>query len=96
MRYEPDHAGIAKLLVSDDMGDVMRTVARAGQAFAESIAPDAPPHGAGYVASFDIDVEVQGPNPRQTAILANTSDHAFAVELRDHVLARTADFIEAG
>lgn len=93
MRYTPDHAGIAKLLVSDDMGDAMRTVAQAGAAFAVGIAPI---ESGEYKASFDIDVEVQGPNPRQTAILANTSDHAFAVELRDHVLGRTIDLIEAG
>lgn len=93
MRYVPDHAGVARLLVSDDMGDAMRSVAQAGMALAIS---NSPVESGEYKASFDIDVEVQGPNPRQTAILANTSDHAFAVELRDHVLGRVADFIEAG
>jgi len=91
MRYEPDHGlkGIGGLLVSDDMGDAMRTVAQAGMALAIS---NSPVESGEYKASFDIDVEVQG--DRKTAILANTSDHAFAVELRDHVLGRTVDWIE--
>ena len=94
MRYEANHRGVAQLLVSDGMADAMKDAALAGQFFAESISPDAPPYAAGYVASFDTDVEVQG--DRQTGILANTSGHAFAVELRDHVLGRTADWIEGG
>lgn len=100
MRYEPDHIGTGKLLRGDDMADVVRTVAQAGVVYAVSISPDAPPHGAGYIASFDVEVEIQG--DRQTAVLSNSSDHAVQVEWGarghsgHHVLSRTIDLIEAG
>lgn len=91
MRYVPDHKGVAALLRGDDMGDVVYAAGDLGAVYAASISPV---ESGDYISSFGVDTEVQG--DRQTAILHNDSDHAFAVELRDHVLARTADWIERG
>ena len=97
MRYEPDRAGVAALLKAPEMGDAMKAIAEAGRAYAVSISPV---ESGEYKALFDVDVEVQ--DGRQTAVLANTSDHAVQVEWGargsngHHVLGRTIDLIEAG
>lgn len=101
MRYQPNHRDVAKLLVTGDMKDAVEGAARAGAAYAESISP----HETGeYAASFEVSVGTEtGPGgERATAYLANTADHAAAVEwgtgnrAGSHILSRTGDAIENG
>ena len=82
-RYEPDHEGIGALLVSSQMGDVMRAIAQSqALPLARSLSPDAAPYGSGYVDSFKVEVEtiMWAGSPRKVANLVNASDYAAAVE----------------
>lgn len=73
--------------------------AEKGHKFAESIAPDAPPIGEGYIKSFVIFSGTHGGqhDDRAYAELANYSDHAVYVEFGtekmdgQHVLAKALD-----
>lgn len=108
MRYVPDHRGVARMLVSDDMGDAVEAAARAGEAFAKSIAPigrrASDNDDERYVASFEISrgTETGRGGARVTAYLTNTAGHAAAVEwgtgnrAGNHVLSRTVDHLEGG
>lgn len=81
------------------MVEEMRSRAERGKEFAESIAPDAPPIGEGYIASFEVESGTNGGihHDRAYAILRNTSDHARYVEHgtertdAHHVLAKSLD-----
>lgn len=81
--YRPDRRGIGQMMATPEMDALMMKTATDAIPYAEFIAPDAAPYGIGYVDKF----EVQGPHRRRisgatrsTADLANTSDHAIAVE----------------
>jgi hypothetical protein len=70
-------------------------------AYAISISPDAPPYGAGYIASFRVEPNLivnEAGSRRAAARLVNTSDHATLVEYKngDRILGRTVDMIERG
>jgi hypothetical protein len=81
------------------MVEEMHSRAEAGKDFAESIAPDAPVIGEGYIASFEVESGTNGGihHDRAYAILRNTSDHARYVEHgtehndAHHVLTRATD-----
>jgi hypothetical protein len=98
--YRLDPAGFREhLLNAPWMVAEMRRRAEEGKAFAESIAPDAPPIGEGYIASFEVESGTQGGvhHDRAYATLSNTSDHAVYVEFgterneAHHVLTRALD-----
>lgn len=98
--YKPDHKGIARLLVSPEMHQLVTRAAEEGKRYAVSISPDAEPYGEGYIASFRVEggktEKVAGSN-RAAAHLVNTSPHATAVEYANgsRVLGRTVDHIES-
>lgn len=108
--YKPDHRGTAKLMQTPEMHGAVQLACYEAIPFAQSISPDAPPHGAGYVASFEVDggkLEKINGTRRATAYLRNTAEHATSVELGQigdlssadtghHVLSRVADHIEHG
>lgn len=103
--YKPDHRGTAKLMQTPEMHGAVQLACYEAIGFAQSISPDAPPHGAGYIASFEVDggkVEKVAGTRRATAYLVNQSDHATVVEvgrgqdMGHHVLSRVADRIERG
>lgn len=85
------------------MVEEMRRRAEHGKTFAESIAPDAPPHGEGYIASFEVESGVGGGlnHDRAYASLRNTDDAARFVEYgtptnaAHHVLTRSLDVMGA-
>ena len=100
-QFEPDHKGIAELLVSPGMHRLVTERARSGMAYAISISPDAPPYGEGYIAEFDVESGLtvkEAGSRRAAARLVNNSDHATLVEYAngDRVLGRTVDHIERG
>jgi len=82
-KYNLDHAAFREnLLNAPWMVQLMRRRALAGKAYAESVAPDAPPYGEGYIASFEVEAGRDGGihHDRAHARLRNTSDHAREVE----------------
>lgn len=95
--YAPNHHGIGQLLKSDDMLATMESVAEAGADYARSISPVVTGE---YAGAFEVAGEVL--DERATGLIYNTSEHGAAVEWGSehqeghHVLARTADWIEAG
>jgi len=98
IRYEPDHKGTGALLVTPEMRHLVERAVEDGKAYAISISPDREPYSAGYIASFETEVDVQkiAGSPRVTGILSNTAQYAAVVEWQHdhHVLGRTVDFIE--
>lgn len=98
VRYDPNHKEIGKFLVGPEMQRLVAKAAEAGKAYAESISPDAPPIGEGYIQAFDVEtglVKKVARNPRACARLWNRSDYASKVEWEyDYrVLGRTVDFL---
>lgn len=98
--YNLDRAGFREhLLNAPWMVEKMREHAEAGKAFAESISPDAPPLGEGYIASFEVEAGTEGGihHDRAYATLRNTSDHARYIEFgterteAQHVLSKALD-----
>lgn len=79
MRYTPDRAGVVGIATSVEMRAALGEVLVKGQAFAETIAPVVT---GDYKAHFQIDFDDRGSGSRKRArgTLANTSDHAAAVE----------------
>ena len=106
VEYRPDHRGTARLMQTSAMRGACELACYHAIEFARSISPDAPPHGQGYVDSFEVDsprkLEKIAGTRRVTARLINTAEHATVVEVGQgyqmghHVLARTADRIERG
>lgn len=105
IRYVQDRAGTNRLMNSPEMLAMLMGRARAGRAFAESIAPR---YTGTYARSFIVEGRTHaGPkNNRAEARLVNTSDDAVFVEYgggaggtrtpAHRVLARTVDVIERG
>lgn len=81
------------------MVEHMRERAERGKAFAESIAPDAPPYGEGYIASFEVESGTHGGihHDRAYATLSNSDYKAHWIEFgtdhteAEHVLTRSLD-----
>lgn len=98
-RFKPDHEGIGDLLRSPGMHDLVRDAAEYGKAYAESIAPDAPPKGQGYITRFRVEsgmTEIIAKARRPVAHLVNIDPYAAAVEWEYdyHILGRTIEYIE--
>lgn len=93
--YRPDRIETGALMRSSEIADHLETVAKEAQRYAESIAPDAPMTGEGYVASFRIERDEQSIARERRAVvrLVNDAEHAAVVESKTHVLARTRDYI---
>jgi hypothetical protein len=99
--YRLNRAGFRKnLLNAEFMRAEMERRALRAKEFAESIAPDAPPIGEGYIASFEVESGTEGGihHDRAYATLRNTSEHARYVEFGNghegtahHVLTRALD-----
>lgn len=73
----------------------LRTYAEQGRAIAESLSPQ---RTGQYKASFEVRLQVERSSGRRrgsrgVAILANTAEHAGAVEMKYKVLGRTRDQI---
>jgi hypothetical protein len=83
--FEIDSAGVGRMLIGPEMHVLVDRVAHDAVAFAQSISPDAPPYGVGYISSFDVSLRTDNvtvrPGRRVVARIANTSGHAGAVEL---------------
>jgi len=99
-KFKLDPAGFREhLLNAEWMVAEMDRRAQAGYELARSIAPDAPPYGEGYVASFLITSGRDGGihHDRAYAELVNYSPHARYVEFGSehneahHVLGRAMD-----
>lgn len=98
--YRLDRAAFRQhLLNAEWMVAEMQQRAERGQAFAESVAPDAPPYGEGYVASFDVEAGRDGGvhHDRAYATLSNSDDAAVYLEFgterteAHHILTRSLD-----
>ena len=98
--YRLDPAGFREhLLNADWMVEAMRQRAERGKDFAESIAPDAPPYGEGYIASFHVEAGSHGGihGDRAYATLSNDDDAAVFIEFGTptnaphHVLTQALD-----
>lgn len=88
--YRRDSRGLQALLTSTAMQDAVVEVAEDAAAFARSIAPR---RTGKYADSFEVErAEFPGPgSPRKGAVVANTSEHAAAVEWGQnrHILGQT-------
>ena len=88
--YNPDHVGVVRFLVSQDMQDMVRAVAERIMASAIALAPvgnmEEDEHPGRYIASFGIRVTDRGGarNDRAQAIVYNDSPEAFWVEYGHH------------
>lgn len=97
MKYTPDHRGIARFLVSDDMHDTMQQIGDEAAAYAASIAPR---DTGEYAGSFVVQTENQ--DGRATALVGNTDPGAATIEWgargsSGHLtLTRTLDYMERG
>lgn len=95
LRYDPSTTNYQGLLTSEAMGQVVETYAADAAAFAASISPV---RTGTYRESWGSDLTVMdepGGSPRQTGIVANTTEYAAVVEMRHHVAARAADWVES-
>lgn len=99
VRYEPDHDGIAKWALSNDVGDTMFDFAKAGEDFGRQIAPVGKNTShRKYANSFSssriiVRAGWKG-EPRAGAVIVNDSDAAIFVERRKHVLGRVATALD--
>ena len=108
VRVTWDSQGMNALMVSRDMAALCRQVAEAGMVHAKSISPRSSKQHQHYQSSFMVrKAKFNDPRGgvRVGAILANTADHAGAVEWgtdragrkpqrAQNVLSRTVSFIE--
>lgn len=96
MRYDPDHQGMARLLMQRDMARPGEDLAQRAIDYARSISPEVT---GVYKDSFEVESHVE--DGRQTVTIINTAPYASWVEWGgkgaegQHILARTADWIEA-
>lgn len=79
--FKASYRGIGQLLRAPFIEAEMRRRAEKVKAVAEATAPDAPPYGVGYKASFVIESGVRKRRTtRAYARVINTSPHAIYVE----------------
>lgn len=96
VRFTPARDGLRQLAASREVGSHMATVARAGGAYAESIAPvDKGDYQRGFRVR-QTSVAVPGIGRVAGAVLENIDPAAPFVEWKnnDHVLARSAAWME--
>lgn len=82
-KYTLDRAGFQEhLLNAPWMVELMKKRAEEGKAYAISVAPDAPPLGEGYIASFEVESGTHGGvhHDRAYARLSNADDAARFIE----------------
>lgn len=97
IRYDKNIGEIKKLMTSAEMAAFLQGIAEAAVPYARAISPR---DSGDYEESFKVtSVRRGGPrNNRAEARITNTSDHATAVEFRNHggqrVLGRVVDHIE--
>lgn len=98
VRYVRNSAGIAELLLTDDMGDVMRAYGVAGAGMFETIAAK---RTGQMAASAEVVVAVEAaPTPRKVAHVVARKSYSAAVEFGTehqaghHALAAVADTLE--
>jgi hypothetical protein len=98
IRYDKDIQGTNEIMNGSLMVSVMLSAAHRGKDYAVAIAPK---HTGHYAASFVTEAHDHGGprSDRAEATLANTADYAADVEWRnhggEHILAKTADWIES-
>jgi hypothetical protein len=93
VRYvPPSEADWARLVNKPQINTAMQRIAAHGVVFAQSISPV---DTGEYARSFSIETSsaVISGKPRQAVDLVNDAPHAIFVELRHHVLTRTAGFL---
>lgn len=98
IRYEPNFAGLGKVMTSKVMEAMLRGKAQVGRQYAEVIAPV---ETGDYASSFRVTSAARGSGrwaDRAAGYLYNDSDHALAVEFQDdyRTLGIVADIIENG
>lgn len=94
VEFTPDRAGLAELARSSAVGDTAIARAGAGMGNAVAIAPELTGR---YKRSFNVRramIVATGGRRVAGAVLENSAPYAHAVEARDHVLARTAAWLE--
>lgn len=102
VRFVPDHAGMAAILRSDEVRELVLDRARAGAEFAQHIAPRRTGEYAEGIHAED--GGLGGPRQdRAVALIVATSPHSAAVEWGNahqphpyHVLGRTLDVVQSG
>lgn len=97
VRYDPDIAGLGRIMTSSVMQAMLRGRAELGKAHAEA---EAPVDTGRYAGSFRVTGSNRssiGRSDRAEARLENTSGHAKIVEFQvKRVLGHTVDVIERG
>ena len=98
IRYEPNFAGLGKVMTSKGMEAMLRNRTQVGRQYAEVIAPR---DTGDYASKFRVASATRGAgrwSDRAAAYLYNDSDHAVLVEFEDdyRTLGIVADIIENG
>lgn len=98
VRYEPNFAGLGKIMRGKEMQAMLAQEAQRGRQYAEAIAPR---DTGEYAASFRVSSSSRGAgrwSDRAAGYLYNDSGHALAVEFQDdyRTLGIVADMIENG
>lgn len=98
VRYEPNFAGLGKVMTSRGMEAMLRGKTQEGRQYAEVIAPA---ETGDYKSRFRVSSAARGAGrwaDRAAGYLYNDSDHALAVEFQDdyRTLGIVADIIENG
>ena len=107
VRMQWDAAGMNALMVSREMSSMCRQYAELGKAYARTISPRSKKRHQHYASSFVVSKTILNDargGRRAGAVLANTADHAGAVEWGtdrngtknrgDNVLSRTVSYLE--
>lgn len=93
VRYQRNSAGLAEILMSQQVGDHMVTVAEAGIAFVQTIAPRKTGR---YAESMVVAPGADAfPSPRRVASIVATVPYAYKVEQRHGTLGKVVDAIES-
>lgn len=92
--YRRNSAGLAEILMSQQVGDHMVTVAEAGIAYLQTIAPR---RSGRYASSMEIATGADAyPSPRRVASIVAQAPYAYKVEQNHGTLGKVADFLENG
>lgn len=94
MNFKVNKAGMNDFVKSQAVGDAMYGVAQEAAAYAKSIAPVGTGDYRDSITAEQVTVPVTKRNePRAGAMISTNLDYSAAVEGRDHVLSRTADYM---
>lgn len=96
-KLDLDSAGMRTFLQSQAIGDAMLDVAKEGVQYAQSIAPVASGAYRDSIKAEQVTVPVTKKNePRAGAMIYADVPYAVIVESNQHVLTRTADYLNRG